>query len=223
MEKIVTALQIQQRRRDRVNVFLDDAYAFSLQDIVAARLRRGQTLEESEIAALRQQDEVELAYEGALHYLSFRPRSEKEVRAQLSKKEVPEEAIAEVLGRLRRAGLVKDEEFARFWVGSREAARPRGTWALRAELQRKGVANEVIATALENVDEETNALNAARRTAQRLGQLDEPTFRRRLLGFLQRRGFGYEVSQKAVRQLWQEVDHTAGEVSPEQRAMPDES
>ena len=55
----ITALTAQRRRRNRVNVFLDGEYAFSLQDTLAATLHLGQELDEQAVAALRQQDAIE--------------------------------------------------------------------------------------------------------------------------------------------------------------------
>jgi len=217
----ITAIKTQERRKDRVSIFLDGEYAFSLQDILAAGLRHGQELSEQDIEKLTQQDAVEAAYEGALHYLSFRPRSEDEMRRYLQKRGMGDEGTKQVLDRLRRAGLVRDSEFVRFWVENREAHRPRGVVALRAELRRKGVSDEEIALALTGVDEEANAMNAARQVAHRLARLGEDLYRRRLLGYLQRRGFGYEVARRVADQLWAEIT-AQGETDSRERALPDE-
>jgi regulatory protein len=201
----ITALQIQQRRKDRVNVFLDGEYALSLQDILAARLRVGQELDDQQIAALQQRDVVEGVYERVLNYLSFRPRSEAEIRRYLQKKKLDSAGIDDILARLVRTGLVSDHDFAQFWVENREAHHPRGARALRSELRQKGIAGEIIESALGAVDEEASALEAAQRVVRRLEHLDEQTFRRRLLGLLQRRGFGYDISKRVTDRLWKEV------------------
>ncbi|MBM3187795.1 MAG: RecX family transcriptional regulator [Chloroflexi bacterium] len=201
----VTALRVQKRRKDRVNVYLDGCYAFSLQDVVAAGLHVGQTLAEGEIEELRRRDNSESAYDKALSYLSYRNRSALEVRRYLRDKEVPEDAIAGVMARLERNRLIDDLAFARYWVENRRTFRPRGAWALRAELRQKGVRDEVISTALEDQDEETDALEAARRVLRRLVGLEELAFRQRLLSHLRRRGFGYDVARRVVDRLWQEV------------------
>ena len=216
----ITAIRTQERRKDRVSVFLDDEYAFSLQSILAVGLRRGQELTEEDIRKLQQQDATETTYESALHYLSFRPRSEQEMRRYLLKRGAGDETIEQVLSRLRRAGLINDSEFVRFWVENREMHRPRGAWALRAELRQKGVGEEEIALALGDLDEEASALNAARQAANRLAHLGEELFRRRLLGYLQRRGFGYEVSRRAADHLWAEIA-AQEEAEPCRRVLPD--
>ena len=199
-------MRLQRRRRDRVNVYLDGDYAFSLQAILAAELRRGQALSDVEIEALQARDAAESAYDAALRYLSYRPRSEREIRRYLARRELDEEAITEVLARLRRQGFSDDRAFAQFWVENREAFRPRGRYALRAELRLKGVDEGTIAAALEGVDEEESARRAAQGALRRLSRQDEPTFRRRMLGHLQRRGFGYEVARRVTESLWRELE-----------------
>jgi regulatory protein len=200
----ITALKVQANNAERVNVFLDGDYAFSLHIDVAIRLRRDQELDADAIAALQRQDASEMAYSRALNYLTFRPRSEHEVAQYLKDKGVEEQAVAETLARLRRAGLVDDQAFAQFWVNSREATRPKGAWGLRAELRQKHITDQDIDVAVSGLDEEASALSAGERKAAHLAHLDETTFRSRLLAFLQRRGFGYEVARRTVDRLWNE-------------------
>ncbi len=205
MDGKITALRVQQRRKDRVNVFLDDEYAFSLQSIVAAPLRLGQYLTETEIAQLQHQDAAERAYENALRFLSFRPRSMLEMQQYLKKKKVDDETAQGVIERLSRVGLLDDKEFARQWVENREASHPRGVWGLRAELRQKGITDKIIRSAVEDVDEEASALQIAERRATRLTGLDRQTFRQRLLSFLQRRGFSYDIARRVTNRLWDEI------------------
>jgi len=221
MPSKITAIKPQERRKDRVNIFLDDEYAFSLQSILAAGLRHGQELTEEDVRRLQQQDAVETMYENALHYLSFRPRSEQEMRRHLQKRGADEDITEQVLGRLKRAGLINDAEFVRFWIENRETHRPRSAWVLRTELRQKGISEEQIALALSDLDEESSALNAARRVVSRWESLDEETFYRRLLGYLQRRGFSYEISRRVADHLWAAMEAQKGTALNE-RALPDE-
>ncbi|MCD6520550.1 MAG: RecX family transcriptional regulator [Anaerolineae bacterium] len=202
MGQKVTALRVQKGRRRRVNVFLEGEFAFSLHPMVAAKLARGQELDEEAIAKLKEEDRLESAYENALHYLSFRPRSEHEISRHLLEKGYTPDEAAQVLERLRRVHLVDDREFAQFWVENRERFRPRGPWVLRAELRQKGIAAPIIEEVLRSLDEETSALRAAEQAMRRYRHLDEATFRRRMLGFLQRRGFSYGVARQVTEQCW---------------------
>jgi regulatory protein len=205
----ITALVAQKRSRLRINVHLDGRFAFSLAAIEAARLRVGQELGREDLERLKVRDALATAHERALGYLSVRPRSQAEMRKYLAEKDVAPEHVEEVLARLTRAGLLDDQAFAQYWRDNREAHRPRGAQALRQELRQKGVAREVIDQALAGLDEEQAALRLARARAPRLAGLDRLTFKRRLAGYLGRRGYGYDVSGPVIEQVWREV--AAGE------------
>jgi len=168
-------------------------------------LREGQSLSPEEIEQLQRRDSVETAHDRALRFLSYRPRSCAEVKDYLERRKVPPPIALLTVDRLTGSGLLDDEAFARYWVENREAFRPRGKRALRFELRGKGVPDKIIDHAVEDVDEYKSADRAARDRARRLSQLDYQTFRRRLGGFLQRRGFDYGIVKETVNRLWQEM------------------
>ncbi len=206
----ITAIEPQQKNPNRVNVYLDGAFAFGLARIVAAWLKVGQELDEEKIAALQADDEREAVYQKALHFLSFRPRSSDEVRRNLSKRGVPEALIAATLQRLQEAGALDDAAFAQAWIENRSTFRPRSKSALRFELRRKGLDENAVAAALDGaVDEEALARAAARKYAARLAGLEWPEFRQKLGGFLARRGFPYAISAPIVSEVWKEISPTA--------------
>jgi regulatory protein len=201
----ITALRFQKRNKNRVNVYIDEEFAFGLAVIEAARLQVGQKLGDDEIAQLRWKDEIEQAYERALNFLSYRPRSKAEVRRNLRKKDVPERAIEIVVERLEKSGLLDDEEFARYWVDNRKSFNPRGAYALRHELWQKGVSDIVIDEALASFDEEAAAQKAADAGARKLSHHQPQDFRRKLQGYLKRRGFSYGLVRTLVKQKLDEV------------------
>jgi regulatory protein len=194
----ITALEPQKRSGDRVNVYLDDVFAFGLAVLLAASLRVGMTLTDDEIVALRLADEVERARERALNYLSFRPRSEAELQNYLLENDFSEATVAEVLDRLRGVGLVDDEAFARYWADNRARFRPRGKRMLVQELRQKDVASGVIETTLAEYDEVAAAQHVAEEQARRLAHLPPNLFRRRLWDRMMRRGFSPDIIQEVL-------------------------
>ncbi len=206
MVQRITAIEPQQKNPQRVNVYLDGEFAFGLAGIVAAWLKVGQELGEEKIASLKVEDEREAIYQKALHFLSYRPRSSAEVRQNLLKRGISESLIGETVSHLQRAGLVNDEAFARAWVENRNTFRPSGIPALRMELRRKGLSNEIIQSVLDTqVDEQTLAFEAARKYARRLAGLEWLEFRQKLGGFLTRRGFSYTTIAPVVSEVWKET------------------
>ncbi|MGD8904204.1 MAG: RecX family transcriptional regulator [Anaerolineae bacterium] len=205
----ITALEFQKKNPDRVSVFLDGKFAFGLPAIIAAHLKRGQVLSDAEIQSLEAEGAAETAYERTLNYLSYRPRSRAEVERYLQKRGLLEDQIAPVVQRLERAGLLDDEAFARYWVENRERHRPRGPRALRYELRQKGIANRTIDRALVSLDVSDSAYRSARRKARQLAHLDRETFMKKLVAYLARRGFDYEIARETAGRHWAEL--AAGE------------
>ncbi len=194
----ITALEFQKKNPDRVNVFLDGRFAFGLPAIIAARLKPGQLLADAEVQALQAEGSIETAYDRTLNYLSYRPRSRAEVVRYLEKRDLPEGQIETVVERLERAGLLDDEAFARYWVENRERHRPKGLRALRYELREKGIGNEIMDRVLVSVDVSDSAYRSAARKARQLAHLDEQSFTRKIVEYLARRGFDYEVAREAA-------------------------
>jgi regulatory protein len=206
MARRITAIEPQKKNPQRVNVYLEGEFSFGLASIVAAWLKVGQDLSEEKIASLKADDEREATYQKALHFISYRPRSSAEVRLNLIKRGISEPLIDETLNRLKQAGLVNDEAFARAWVENRNSFRPRGKPVLRMELRRKGLADEIIQSVLDTqVDEDFLAREAARKYVRRLASLEWPEFRQKLGGFLARRGFSYAVIAPVVSEVWKEA------------------
>jgi regulatory protein len=200
----VTALRIQKHHPNRVNVYLDDEYCFGLSRITAAWLRIGQELSPTKIARLKAEDAREVAYIKALKYLDYRPRSRAEVRRNLEKHEISPEVINDVFKRLERSGLVNDERFAQDWVQNRSDFRPRSRRALAFELRQRGLNDMAIEKALEGLDEETLAYQAAVKQSRRYQGLEIRDFRNKLGSYLARRGFSYEIIKNVVAKVWDE-------------------
>lgn len=203
--KKVTAIRAG-RRGKRVNVFLDGSFAFSLEAEVALKenLRVGQELSEDKVEALRGTDLFQRCLNAAFRYLSYRPRSEAELRERLKRRGFEADSMEAVLTRLREQGLVDDLAFAQFWKDNRESFRPRSRWLTALELRQKGVAKAVIDQVVADVNDEDNAYRAAQSRAHRLPESDYQGFRHRLGEYLKRRGFGYRVITHTVERLWQE-------------------
>lgn len=203
----ITAIEVQKKSPDRVNIHLDGEYAFGLARIVAAWLKVGQELSEEKIEQLLAADARERAYQQAMLFLSYRARSETEIRRNLRRHEIPEAIIDQTIERLRQDGLANDKEFANAWVENRNTFRPRSRRMMALELRQKGLDEEAIRSAMENVDDEASAYEAAQKRAARFKSLEWNEFRKKLSEFLARRGFSYSVIAPVVTRVWNEA-HT---------------
>ena len=210
----ITALQSQTKDPERVNIFVDGQFLMGVNALIVLQtgLKIGQELTPQQVQQLRQEEALQQAMGRALNYLSFRPRSREEVRRYLERKETPPELIDPVLTHLEQTELINDQAFAEFWLESRARFNPKGAQALKHELRQKGVTREVVDEMVNDEQDEERAQQVARKKALSLvGQpgMDFKTFYSRLGSFLQRRGFGYEITARTVRELWQELAEKA--------------
>ncbi len=202
----ITRLEPQKKNPQRLNVYLDGEFAFGISRSAAPWLVEGNQLSQQKVIEIREKDQFEGAYQRAINFLSYRVRSEKEIRQNLTKHDVPEDIIEQVLDRLRGASLVNDHDFAVQWVENRVRFKPRGKRALSSELFQKGIANEIIEDVLAELDEEELAYACARSKVTKFNGMDEKVFQKKLSGLLTRRGFPYHVTKDVVSSLWREME-----------------
>jgi len=129
-------------------------------------------------------------------------RSRRELERVLQRKGIDPAGVAPVLDRLTEVGLIDDEHYARVFVASRQRTRPRGSRGLAAELGRRGIAPEIVARVLAEVEESVDPVETARRAvAPKLRSLaGRPVeeIRRKAEQFLLRRGFSYGEAKAAL-------------------------
>lgn len=208
---IITALERQKRRR-RVNVFVDGRFALALALSLAQEkgLHSEMEVTEADLRALRKEDERHSAYEAALRLLSYRPRSEKEMRFRLGRRGFAPEVVEETVKRLRRLHYLDDGAFAQFWTERRDSVSPRSRALIQSELRFKGIDAETASSTVEGLDDEEAAYRAATKRLPAVAGLSRDLFRRRLGGFLTRRGFAYDVVRRTLERCWSEVGGESG-------------
>jgi regulatory protein len=204
--KEITSLTKQKNDPNRVSVFIDGSFSFGISRILGVSLRVGQIISEEDIIKITKDDSIEKVLQSALHFLSFRNRSENEIRMNLTKKGFFENEIIKVIDCLKSRGYLDDEKFAKEWVESRSVSKPRGRRLLAYELKQKKVNSYTIALALKGLpNESVLALEAARKVVPRYKKMECDLFNKKVTGFLFRRGFDFEVIREARKILWEEV------------------
>lgn len=142
--------------------------------------------------------------EAAYCYLSYRPRSEGEIRQWLGRRGFANEVAEKTIAKLKEQNLSDDLAFAQFWTENRLSFRPKSKRLIRKELQDKKVDAEIIEQATEGINDEQIAYKLGSSRLPALAQLDYPEFCRRLSSYLRYRGFAYQVIRDTAARLWQE-------------------
>ena len=203
----ITALKTSKRTEKQVNIFLDGKFTISIDNelVVKKGLQIGQEMSDEQIKSLTEDVSLVRCLNTAYRFMSYRPRSEAEMKDRLHRRGFEDSKIEIVINKLKEQNLLDDTAFAQFWKENRDAFRPRSQRMTRMELKRKGVADEIIKAVTDDANDMDSAYEAALKKAQRLSGADYEVFRRRLGDYLKRRGFGYMVINQTVKRLWQEL------------------
>jgi regulatory protein len=152
---------------------------------------------EGELERRGDDKELSRAKNTAYRYLSYRPRSRKELEEKLREREFAGDTIDAVVDQCIRLGYLDDARFAEQWARSRVRLRGFGRRRIEQELRGKGIDRETVRDALDRLFEDSSEAEVARKEADKklktLSRFDPEVRRRRLAGFLERKGFSSEI------------------------------
>jgi regulatory protein len=139
----------------------------------------------------------------AYRYLTIRPRSRKELADKLQDKEFSDTIITAVLEHVTRLGYLDDGKFAAQWAASRVRSRGFGRRRIEQELRIKGISSDIIKKTLNTLFVDAPEAETARKEADKklrtLTRFEPEVRRRRLAGFLERKGFSSEIIRTILR------------------------
>ena len=162
-------------------------------------------LDRAKINRLQSAEAEVQARELALHFLSYRMRTEKEVRDKLRQKGIQGACVQKIVQRLKRMGLLNDREFAREFARSKVRRGFLGERAMRQELRKKGVAQNLLEKVITEVYAENDPVSLARALVNkrkgRYMDLEEKQYRKKMQDLLLRKGYDWEVIGEVLNDL----------------------
>ena len=200
----ITLIQLQAKRKDRYNVYLDGEFAFGLhQDVLLeSGIAAGDELTAEQIDHILTLEDKKRAKEKALRLLAVRARSRKELSDRLRQAKFSIETIENTLHVLERLKLVNDAEFAVSFGRNRTVTKPSGSFLLRQELKVKGLNEEDIqkglTAAFAEKSEADLAWELAVKSKKRYASQEELKAKKRVSDFLLRRGFQWDVVSDVI-------------------------
>lgn len=142
----------------------------------------------------------DLAFNFSLKYLSFRARSKREIKDYLIRRNFIEATIHSVIKKLEELKFLNDEEFGRQWIESRQKHKGKSKFILKNELRLKGLANDIIEPLLNDAaDDFETARILFEKKEKLLNKLPPEEFKKKIGGFLQRKGFTWGIIDKLLR------------------------
>ncbi len=207
----ITKLERQKHNANRISIFVDGQYSFSVSDELAAlyRLAAGMQLENAFLSRLMEEDESKRALSASFMHLSHSEKSEKQMRDFLAKKEFSQTAIQQAITRLQELGYLNDAALAENFISGSKTL---GRRAIEYKLREKGIDYEIIQNSLKALDEEdqfTCAKALAEKQAERYRKAEGKLRRQKIRDFLARRGFEWDTITDVLNEIsenWEDTE-----------------
>lgn len=151
-----------------------------------------------------------------LRQLTIGPRTEAQLRQALQRRNVAQDVADRAVARFVEVGLIDDADYAREFVRSAGAAGALSRRGAQYRLRQKGVSEDVVADAVQQIDpasERSAARDFAVRRAARMSGVDIATRRRRLAGMLARRGYASQIVYDVVEDVLRETGSVSADGS----------
>lgn len=180
--------------------------------LVKYRLLVGREIETGFLEEIAYEGVVQRGFSQAINYISYRPRSIREVEQYLARKEIDRDFIAVIVERLLEKNYLDDRQFAHLWVENRQRLKPRSKMALRQELQEKGIASDIIADALGIIEPEAEIEQARQIGLKKMQQwrnIEWQKARPKLIRYLLYKGYDMSVISTILPSLRDEHDPLA--------------
>lgn len=214
-DSVITAVERHSRIAGRYLIFIDGLYAFSVYEdvLIKHRLLKGECVDQQKLRQVLEDEEQQKAWSEALKQVGRRPRSEKEIRQYLKRKQYLPPLIDRIVERLKEQRYLDDADFAAQWTEQRIYSQKKGRRLIKQELQHKGVSPAAIQQALSQVpaDEEERLAFELGQKKWKLSSGETADKKRKTAGFLMRRGYSGQIVSAVIRRLVQDLpDETDG-------------
>ena len=197
----ITAVSQQVKRQDRYSIFVDGEYTLSLSaaQLIESAIATGDELEARRIVELVELSGYGKMLDRAYNYLSYRPRSSKEVKDYLAKKGCDQPTISKIIAALQEQKLLDDKNFAEIWISERRQFQLKSRRQLEYELRQKGIEKAVIDASLSEIpNDDTSTI---KELIERKSLINKYGSREKLIKYLVSKGFSYNDIRAALEQL----------------------
>ena len=197
-----------QKDPNRVNIFVDEIFTIGIEDELRYKfkLEVGMEVDDDFIKSILDAEETNKAINQALNLLSYRQRSEKEIYLALKRKDYQESSIMKAIDYCRKNKYLDDKAFAKSYVNDKINLSKLGVERIRYELRLKGISQEIIDRVLvvDKDDQYELAKELAEKRIKSYKNDSTNAIYRKLGGYLQRRGYSYEIISRVLRDLLKE-------------------
>ncbi|OIP25013.1 hypothetical protein AUK11_01550 [bacterium CG2_30_37_16] len=196
---VITRLTQGKKNKNRANIYLDGQYSFSisLDNLVSFSLKTGDELTEEKLSEIKNVEGYLRAYDRALTFISYRKRSEKEVKDKLNSLEFEEDVVEKTIARLKKNSFIDDVDFTLSWIVDRNRLKPTSRKILFMELLAKGIQKSIIENELAGISDEEELENAKKVAAKKRTSLkNDPE---KIKKYLYSKGYSWDVAKEVAQ------------------------
>jgi len=204
----ITDIQVKHNNHKRRNIHIDHQLFIEIDDIIVSELDLyiGKEVTDDLIYSIKQKEELTKAKNDSIRFLSYRPRSEWEIKNKLQDKKYQSEIIEKTIRWLKEKNMVNDQEFSRMWIKDRLTKKPLGKLSLQKELINKGISRELIENTIHSFfekeeDELELAYQLIRQKKDSLQLKNIQLEPKKIINLLKNRGFSYRVIDHIYEEL----------------------
>lgn len=208
---VITKITTQIKKTDRYNVYIDEKYAFSVDEevLIKFELKKGKEIDSLLLSQIQFQDEIQKSFGDALGYLSYRMRSEAEIRLFLKKKDIEDPIINEVVHKLHQHNYINDLDFAKAYVKTYANSGSKGPITLQLELKQKGINDSFINQALSEYPFDVQVQHAkqiAVKSIKKEKNTSERALKQKIEQMLSRKGYTQDCILVVLKEVTLEKD-----------------
>lgn len=197
----ITKIEKQKNNLKRYSVFIDDEFAFGIDelDLLYYKLSENTQIDETKYNFILENVIYNKAKNKAVKYISYQPRTEKEVTEKLKECEYSDDIIFRVIETMKKYNYINDKEYAKNFLTSKLNLKGYGIFKISFDLKQKGISDDIINDIIENTElnENKRALEVLEKKL-RGKKISDYKEKQKLYNFLLRRGFSYDVIKEAV-------------------------
>lgn len=197
----ITKIEKQKKNLKRYSVFIDDEFAFGIDevDLLYYKLSENTQIDETKYNFILENVIYNKAKNKAVKYISYQPRTEKEVTEKLKECEYSNDIIFRVIETMKKYNYINDKEYAKNFLTSKLNLKGYGIFKISFDLKQKGISDDIINDIIENTElnENKRALEVLEKKL-RGKKISDYKEKQKLYNFLLRRGFSYDVIKEAI-------------------------
>jgi regulatory protein len=202
----ITKIEVQKRNKERVNLFLDGEYAFSISAelVYKERLKANDKIDYKKLKELAEKESFARCKEAALRTIEKNYKTEKEVRDKLKQKGYEENAIDYSIEFLGKYNFINDSHYAKVFI--KDKLNSMGSQKIKFNLIQKGICKEIIEEELVNINKENErsiALDIARKKLELIRKKENDNYKisGKLYRYLISKGYEMSIVSDIVKEI----------------------